>query len=288
MINERRLALLILAAILAACGPRTAAVRVTAGLLERGAPALREEPDPDLAREALPGQLKLLEALLRNDPANPELLVTLAEAAVGYAYLFLEDEAPERARGLYRRAADWGLRLAEAGGRLKGPASLSPEAMGRALSEAEREDAPALYWTAMAWAGAANLAQSDPEALATVPKAERMMGRALALAPEFQFGGPDLFFGVLYSARPKIAGGDPERGRRHFEAAVARTQGRYLPAKLLYAQHYAVATLDEDLFRSLLGEIAAADPAALPEARLANEVAKRKAKRLMERIDELF
>lgn len=257
-------------------------MRVTAGALERGAPALRREPDPRLAREALPGQLKLLEALLENDPGNPALLAALAEGFAGYAFLFVEDEDPARAAGLYRRAGGYGARA------LKGLGDSAPEAMRAALAEAGKEDVPALYWTAMAWAGWANLDKNDPDALAALPKAARLMERVLELDPGFQHGGPDLFFGVYYAARPRIAGGDPEKARAHFEAALARAGRRFLTAQLLYAKFHAVATLDEELFRRLLEEALAADPAALPEARLANEVARIKSRTLLERTDELF
>lgn len=271
----------------AGCSLRTAAVRVTAGALERGAPALRREPDARLAREALPGQLKLLEALLENDPENRALLTALAEGFAGYAFLFVEDEDPGRGAALYRRAGGYGARaLAE--GVLKGLRNPSPEAMRAALAEAGGGDVPALYWTAMAWAGWANLDKNDPEALAALPKAARLMERVLELDPGFQFGGPDLFFGVYYAARPRIAGGDPEKARAHFESALARSGRRFLTGQLLYAKFHAVATLDEELFRSLLEETLAADPAALPEARLANEVARTKSRKLLERADELF
>ena len=147
---------------------------------------------------------------------------------------------------------------------------------------------PGLYWTAYGLAGWANLGMNDPEALAAMPRAARMMGRVLELDPSFQFGGPDIFFGVYYGARPRIAGGDPDKAKAHFDAALSRGEGRYLTTGLLCAKYYAVTVLDEELFKDLLKSVLDAPPDALPEARLANEVAKRKAKKLLERIDDLF
>ena len=46
--------------------------------------------------------------------------------------------------------------------------------------------------------------------------------------------------------------------------------------------------MDEELFKRLLTEVLDAPADALPEARLANEVAKRKAKALLEKTDDLF
>lgn len=267
---------------------RTMAVRSTAALLEEGAAAFHQEPDPGLARDAMPGQLKLMESLLRNDPENPRLLAALSEGFVGYAFLFVEDAEPDRAKELYRRAAGYGLRLLGTNKTLRGLERLGPKEMTATLRQAGPDDVPGLYWTAYAWAAWANLDKNDPEALAAVPKAVRMMRRVLELEPGFQFGGPDTFFGVYYCARPRIAGGDPKKGDEHFRKAAARTKGRFLMAKTLRAQHCAVAVFDEDLFRSLNREVLDSSAGALEDARLANEVAKLKSKKLLESFDDLF
>ncbi|MDE2292346.1 MAG: hypothetical protein KGL53_09710, partial [Elusimicrobia bacterium] len=114
------------------------------------------------------------------------------------------------------------------------------------------------------------------------------MTRVRALDPGYEHGGPDLFFGVYYAARPRIAGGDPEKAKTYFEAALARTGRRYLQAQYLMMRYYCVAAMDEDLFKKLGAEVEAADASALPDARLADEVAKRRAKTLLEKADDLF
>ncbi|MBI3296836.1 MAG: hypothetical protein HYZ75_01635 [Elusimicrobia bacterium] len=271
-----------------ACSPSTVALRAAGRLIERGRPALTRESDPRIAEQALPGQLKLLEVLLESDPANPDLLASLAEGWTGYAYLFIEDADPARAAGLYKRAAGYGRRLLALKPAFAALDGASPEAAVSALASAGPADVRALYWTAAAWAGWANAAKSDPEALSALPRAVRLMERVLALDPGYENSGPDLFFGVYYAATPKIAGGDPARALKHFDAALARTERRYLPAQVMMMRHYAVAVLDEDLFRRLGAEVAAADPAALTDARLANEAARLKAKSLLEKTDDLF
>ncbi len=259
------------------CSIRTIAVRTTADLVSHGIPAFYEESDPLLGAQAMPGQLKLLEVLLRSDPSNPQLLASLAEGYAGYAFLYLEDKAPERAARLYHRASQYGLRLLKPG-----------NDFDAWLDKTDKNDVPGLYWTASALAGWANLDLSNPEALAAIPKAEKMMTRVLVLDAGFQYGGADTFFGVLNSARPVIAGGNPEKGREHFLRALSYSNGDFLPAKFLYMKYYSVTVIDEDLFRKLHDEIIGADPNALAEMRLANEVAKLKAKRLMEQIDDLL
>src|SRR5579883_3350179 len=92
------------------CTPRTFALREEVSLMTRGAPALYDEPDPDFAKDSIPAQLKLAEGLLVNDPSNEELLLLCAEGFNGYAFLFLEDSQPERAKGFYQRGSEYALR----------------------------------------------------------------------------------------------------------------------------------------------------------------------------------
>ncbi|MBI4422364.1 MAG: hypothetical protein HY554_01475, partial [Elusimicrobia bacterium] len=132
---NRRAALALLAASLAAgCSPRTAALRAMVPMLDRASEAFHDEADPQLAREAFASQLKLLEGLLRNDPANPTLRRLLAEGFGGYAFLFLEESEPERAKGAYLRGRDYAL------GALPGPlatlAQTPLEPLRRALAQA--------------------------------------------------------------------------------------------------------------------------------------------------------
>lgn len=284
----RKTAFLLSLSLIAACSPATVAVRTTARLVADGRPALRGEGDPEVAEAAIPAQLKLLEGLLVSDPGNPEMLIALAEGWTGYAFLFVEDKDPVRAASFYRRGAAYGLTLLARREEWRGLDAFTPEDLEAALRVAEPMDVPALYWTATAWAGWANADKGDPAALAVVPKAARLMEVVLRLDPAFEHGGPDLFFGVYYASRPRIAGGDPSKALVHFGRVFERTGRRYVPAHYLMMRTYAAGELDEELFKRLGAEAAAADPGALPDARLANEVAKRKAKALLEKMDELF
>lgn len=275
-------------ALLAGCSLRSIAVRSAAEILPRGIAAFYEEPDPALAREAMGSQLKLVEVLLKNDPGNPELLLAAAQGFGGYAFLFLEDEAPDRAKRIYARGRDFGIRAL--GKVLPARFDREPD-LGKfsaMLGKVGKRDAGLLFWTAYAWGGWADLSRNDPQALADLPKVEAMMRRVEELSPGYFFGGPDLFFGAYYGSRPRILGGDPEKSRSHFERAVAASDGKFLMARVLYAQFYGVPSGDRELFRRSLEAALAGSPADLPEQRLANEVARIRARKLLEAIDELF
>lgn len=269
------------------CSVRTMAVRQTAAVMDHGMSAFETESDAELGRLAMPANLKMVEALLANDPGNPTLLGLLVQGYASFAFLFLEDEEPARAKPVYARAKDFGLRALAARG-LTPANPLDVDAWSASLAKARRDDVPALFWTANAWGGLVNLSRDDPMALADLPVPAALAERARALDAAYYHGGPDAFLGFYNAARPKLFGGDPAKAQEHFEAALGRSGGKFLLTKIMMAQTLAVQTQDRALFERLLGEVLAQERGAYPEAELGNEVAKRKARLLLEKIDELF
>jgi hypothetical protein len=274
MARLKKTLLLALFPFLAACSPRTIALRTSADLMERGSSALYEEEDIQFAREALPGQIKLAEGLLTSEPDNRALLQMCAEGFGSYAFSFLEDGQPDRAKKMYLRGRDYGLRLLARNPALKGLAAAPLDEVKAALAKAGADDVPALFWTAFDWAGYVNLARNEPAAVADLPKTAALMQRVHELSPD--------------SSRPAILGGDVNKAKAHFLEARRRTGGKFLMTYVLEARYYAVAAQDAELFRGLLGKVKGAESGALPNAKLADEVAKKKAATLMEKIDDYF
>ncbi len=263
-------------------------VRATRDALVRGRASALDEPDYDLAREAAPAQMKLIEALLASAPHDRGLLRLAAESFGGGAFLFYEDAAPARAKGLYRRGRDFALTALARKASLRGLADKPLDDVTAALGAATKGDAPDLFWAAFCWAGEINLSRDDPAEVADLPKVAALMTRAAELSPGYHFDGADLFFGVYYASRPPLLGGDPKEALKRFTAARKSTQDRYLMNSVMEARWYAVAVQDKDLFKSLLEAVASAPAGTLPEARLTDEAAKRKAAVLLEKIDDYF
>ena len=72
-------ALLFIGLMLAGCSPSRMAVQVALPLVESQVLAMQEERDPELAEQAIPANLKILEGLLKQDPDNTWILENLAE-----------------------------------------------------------------------------------------------------------------------------------------------------------------------------------------------------------------
>ncbi len=264
------------------------AVSTVGGLVEDGFVAFTEEEDLAFAEASLPGNLKLLEVLLKSEPENERLLLLASQGYASYALAFLEDQDQERARSFYLRGRDYGLRLLGLDSELARAIEGSPDSLRSLLAERGKDLAPAVFWTAFGWGGYVQLALNSPDALADIPRVEAMMEFVASVDSGFYYGGAHIFLGTLAGMRPRLLGGDPALSRSHFETALRLNGGSFLMTHVYYARSYAVQTLDEDLFVSLLETVRDTPLEVLPENRLANNVAKRKAEQLLARRSELF
>lgn len=264
------------------------AVSTVGNIVDDGYGALTEEQDLELAAQALPANLKLIEVMLKNDPGNTRLLRLASEGYSSYALGFVEDDAPERARMLYLRARDYAFNILRQDDRFAASLEGPVDQLRAEVARKSEDDVPALFWAAFGWASYINLSLTDPHSIADLPRAEILMDAVGSKDSTFYYGGADVFLGTLYGGRPRLLGGDPERARRHFERALRINGGKFLMTYVYFARSYAVQQQDEALFEQLLTTVEQASLDVLPEARLANAIAKRKAALLMAKKSDLF
>jgi hypothetical protein len=267
---------------------QTLAIRSVGGILDYGFEAFNEETDLRLAESALGSNLKLLEALIKGDPENRKLLELASQGYSAYALAFVEDENEERAKLFYLRGRDYGLKVLSQNKAFRAAWEGDVAALQQALRSFSASDVPAVFWTAFGWAGYINLARTDLEAFANLPKVNAMMEFVLQHDPSYYYGGAHLYFGSILGSTPAVLGGRPERAKEHFEKALAANEGKFLMSYIYYAKTYAVQMQDKPLFEALLKRVEDAPLDILPEARLPNAVAKKKARLLRERMTDLF
>ena len=245
-----------------------------------------EECDAELARNAIPSSLKLMEGLLRNDPQNKEILLSLSMGFAGYSLLFVEPEDPERASQLYLRARAYGLEaLGEKGERLLG---VSREKLQAALKTISKDDYQALFWATLSWNAWISVNLDQPKALSEMAAAEACLKRLLEMNPNYLHGLPNVLMGVSLSARPPLLGGNPGQALSHFEAAMQSGEGKFFLTQVFFARYYAVRVQDKALFDKLLEGVTHGDPGALKDVCLINQVMQERARALMKQRDDLF
>lgn len=270
------------------CSTEKMAVRLALPLVEGQYIALQEEADPELAENALPANLKMMEGFLKEDKNNSDLLTRLSEGFCGYSFSFIEDTDPDRAAALYQRGKNYALSALTAETGIENIGKLNLDQLNSALEKMDKDNVPSLFWLGQCWGGWLMLSLDNPLAFVAISKVESLMKRVLALDASYHYAGPHVFLGAFYGGRSKMLGGDPEKSRYHFEKSLALTGNRFLLSRVLYAKTYAVQVQDKKLFAEQLNTVIKSSGNILPEQRLANEVAKLKAIRLMEMANELF
>ena len=287
-----------------ACGPFLKRMTISSAteIFRDGQAAFYREEDLHLAGQALASNLKFLEVLLETSPDNQELLLLASQGFGAYTFAFVEDAITlhlsdlerahhhrERARRLYLRGRDYGLRLL---GLRHEPLVTALHAdlptFREALQGLREKDVPALFWAAYGWTGSINWSRDRPDMLADLPRAVAMMHRVLALDETYFYAGPHLFFGVYYAARSPALGGNPARAKFHLDRALELTGGTFLLVRLFIADPYAVQIQDRALFETQVNLILDTPDDLFPEQRLMNQIAKARARLLLERIDDLF
>ena len=273
---------------LGACTMGQMVARSTLPILESGNVAMNRETDLELARAAIPANLKLIEGLIQELPDNADLRLQAAQGFYGYAYGFVEDEDNRRASGLYRRGWEHARQALAASGFLGDVTVMTTEELKRQLAGLGRRAVPALFWTASCWAKWIDMNRNDPARIADMGKVAELMERVLALDENYYHGGAHLFFGVYYGARPPMLGGDFERSAKHFEKARALTHGKLLLVDLLQAEYLAHQQLDRKQFHVRLTAVVNAPPDIYPEMALVNAIAQQKAGKLLAKEEEWF
>jgi predicted anti-sigma-YlaC factor YlaD len=295
----RALAASTLVALLPACSVRKMAVDRLGDALAESGSTFASDNDPDLVGDAVPFGLKTMESLLAESPEHEGLLLATCSGFVQYAYGwvqlkadYIEEESlaeatrqRERARRLYLRALDYGLRGLEVRHPgLRAELSLDPVA---ALAKAKRDDVPLLYWTAASWAGAMALKINDSEVSADQPIVDALARRALALDPTWERGAIHEFLVSWESGRASI-GGSAEKALAHYEEALRLSRGLKASPFVTYAEAIAVAEQNRAAFIQALKNALAVDASEPNDYRLVNILMHERARWLMDRVDWYF
>ncbi len=270
------------------CSLTQLTIGATSGIIDGGFKAINRETDLDIAAQAIPADLKLLDGLIIEAPNNEKLLLLGAQGYTSYALGFVEDSSKERASVFYLRARDYGLRILFENEDFKKHFNGDLQDFTNSLDEFGDDDVPAIFWTANAWGNYVNLNRDNVDALAQLPKVEAMMKFVLKHDQSFFYGGAHLFFGTILGSLPAMFGGDTVAAREHFEKAIQIADGKFLMAYFYYAKSYAVMTQNKELFESLLHKVIDAPANLLPDQNLANEIAKQKAEALLKQESDYF
>ena len=285
-------------------GCRTTGAKIAASAFTGSGDTFARDDDPELVRDAVPFALKTMESLLATIPEDVDLLRTLTADFTQYGYAFVQQDADvaemegrtaearagrERARKLFLRARDYGLRGLDElypgiSYRLRSARDLGP-----ALDRVKKKDVDLLYWTAAAWALAIADGKSDMQLVSELPAPVAMMRRGLALDECVRAGRLPRVLRHLRGRpqrrrrrRPGGGAGAPRPGPRALGRQEARRRSCPGPRPSWSSSRTGPPS------RPSSARIVAFDVDSAPEYRLANLIAQRRARVLLAHVDDLF
>lgn len=248
--------------------------------------AIADHDDAATVAAAGPAYLLMMDAMVRSNPGDSELLLKASGLYGVYAGAFVQDSA--RARKLTARALEYALRAVC----IRHPQDCSIRQLPFAQFKQRAArfsigDVPYYYILGASWAGWIQARKDDFDAVAELSRVKILMRSVLELNEGHMHGGAHLYLGVLSILLPPALGGEPDAARRHFERAIELSNGRNLMVKVMYARHYARMLFDRALHDRLLNEVLEADPYRQGFV-LANTMAQQQAQQLLETASDYF
>lgn len=287
----------------AACGcatVNTLAVRGVAKTLAKGGDTVTSHNDPELIAAAMPFALMLHESLLVSVPTFEPLLTTTCRLYTQYAFGFVGADAEALQRDNYDRSKELSGRaftLAERGRNYcwRGLEAKFPRIgqtlkahLAGALARTTKKHVELLYWSAASLGAAISAGGLDhPELLIDWPVVRALAERALELDDTWNHGAiPELM--ITVESQGETLGGSEDRARKYFARAVELQHGMSPSPYVALATGVVKARQDREEFERLLRQALAIDPDADPAHRLVTLITQKRAKLLLQRIDDLF
>jgi tetratricopeptide (TPR) repeat protein len=209
-------------------------------------------------------------------------------AHLAHAYYLLGDAHEENTdlkKSYFEKGAMFGEK-AMSGNSSFNKALKDQESMEKALIHLDRREVPAMYWTA-ANLGKWSKASGILEQLKYKSQIKALIERVEKLDAKYFYSAPSRYWGAFYALAPGFAGGDLKKSLKAFNKSLEAAP-QYLGTKVLMADTYYMKKNDRESFKKVLEEVIATpddvDPAIQPE----NVMEKEKARKLLEKIDQIF
>lgn len=263
-----------------------------------GPSPLERNKDVELVTGGIPSFLFLYESMLETVPKHTGLLTQLAKGYTSYTYLGVQQELDRakdedyrradrlrgRAKWLYLRGNEYGLRGLEAAHR--GFAARMKTSPTDAVDVLKKKDLELIYWTAASLGLAISSARNDADLIARIPEVDALIYRGLQLDETWREGAFHEFAIVLAGAKPGRV--NYQTVSHHYRRALALSHGTSASIHVTYAETVSIPQQQRTEFREMLARALAGLPDEPKDMVLMNELARRRADWLLERIDNLI
>ena len=252
---------------------RRMAIGTTTPVLLEATDELQREADWNALAEGMPGNIMMMEGLLGVKPKDSDLLVAAIKAHAGagfgvYETLYLDDKYAEKSNSVnkqrtlvsYSKSIAHGLTYLEDHGvtlddLTKGIAQEGgvKKVLDSELSHNEKNH-QAVFYIAQAWGGFINLQRENMSLISQLPIVKGMFDWVCDKDPEINYGACALFYGSYEAGRPRMLGGNPEKGFEIFKAALKKYPYNYVIQSSIL-EYYAIPLEDEDVFNEYAAQL---------------------------------
>ncbi|MEZ4298458.1 MAG: TRAP transporter TatT component family protein [Polyangiaceae bacterium] len=250
--------------------------------------------DYEVANNAAFAGLAQFEGMHYLAPDNENALFMLTKGWAGATFGFIEDrmeeaedvegmDSPlwlyqqERTKQGYDRAIHYGVELVEKKNPGFKEATRNDDTMKAWLQGFDVSDVPNLFWLGYAWIAKVNAGKDDPALVAELYVGVAIMERVAELDGTYMYGSPHTILGA-YHARSAAA--ELDESKKHFDEAIKISEGKVMLPKVQLAAKYYCLKGDREAYVKTLTEVVEAGDT-LPEQRLQNAIAKRRARRYL-------
>ena len=294
------LSIIIIPFLFSGCSIKSMALNGVGDALSGGGTTFTSDNDPDLIKDALPFALKMYESVLDGVPEHKPLTLATAKTFAMYAYAFLQIEAERidkedfekaktlrlRAKKLYLRGRDYALRGLELN-HFGFKEALNKDYKA-AIANTNKDDVGLLYWCGASWVAALTTDKSDFQLLTDSAIGAAMIQRVLELDESFDDGSAHEFFISWDGSRSEAMGGSEKRAREHFARVIELSKGKKAGTYISLATSVCINRQNSAEFIDLLNKALAIDVDKYPENRLTNIIMQKRAKWLLDNIDDFF
>jgi tetratricopeptide (TPR) repeat protein len=307
MTLKRAILTVFISAIVIACSPRVLIVRQMADMADVGITAFERDSDLDLVERAIPGHIKLLEALLVNSPGERRLITLLSRLYGSYGFGFVETRletalfvptnhgaaSPDIAslKDQLNRTYEKGMEYALDALDKKVPGAQTAfakvDTIAPYLEQMDKDDVAPLFWYGFNLGAWVNRNLDSIRAVSRAHVARKVMERVIELDPAYNHGGAHLFLLAYFGSRPPMMGGSQEKALDHYHRLKQIAGNNYLPADLFYGRFCLQQQQDRIGFVDLMQRIID-HPAGDEDMALYNAIAGRRAGIYLSAVDTFF
>ncbi|MBL6989747.1 MAG: hypothetical protein ISR65_08210 [Bacteriovoracaceae bacterium] len=219
-------------------------------------------------KTAIPANLKFVEGLLYLEPENRKLLATLTKGYSAYAFvvndtLYLRDYFKDVENSFnkqqsiynYSKAIEHGMHFLQTYGinyitltrKMKENNGIM-ELLSDKLGRDDQFAIEGMFALSQALIGLINHQRNRVHLVAQLPIAKGLLDWSCNLRPNLNLGACNMLYGAYESSRPRILGGNPEKGKQYFLKFINEYPNNPL-ARLSFIQYYLIPMSDEQQYR---------------------------------------